>query len=401
MSTPSFPLPTLAAQVSSTGVSAPVFNDIVSSKTATFQSIYGDDVVLTPDTQDGQLIAVESLAISDVNNLAIVVYNSFFPGSAQGVGLSAIVKINGINREVATNSTAVLIVGGQAGTPIPAGVAVDTSNNLWNLPAGITIPVAGQIEVTATAQQAGAINAGPGTINTPFTIIPGWQTVTNPAAATPGAPVELDSALRLRQAQSVALSAQTPLSSILAAAANSGGIARFAIIENNTRQTDANGVPGNSVAGVFEGGTVAAITQAIEAKKSPGTGTFGTTSLTVLDPSGVPITINYFEMEEVPVFAAMTIMPLTGFVASTGIAAVAAFASFVAALAIGQEVFFPWVLGAASLVNSPMGQTFVITSLTIGTSPNALSMANVPIAFNAGASCTPANIILTVLTAAS
>lgn len=396
MSTPTYPLPTLAAQVTAAGISAPDYSDIVNSDVATYEGIYGDDTLLTADTQDFQLIAVRGLAIRDSNDMGIAVYNSFAPGTAQGTGLSAVVQINGINREVATNSTAVLMLVGTAGTPIPAGVVVDTNNNLWNLPADIVIPVAGEIEVTATAQQAGAITAIAGAINTPFTIIPGWQSVTNPASATPGAPVEQDAELRQRQAASVAISAETPLSSILSNAANSGGIARFAIYENNTRQTDANGVPGNSVAGVFEGGTVAAIASAIQAKKSPGTGTFGTTSLTVIDPSGVPITINYFEMSEVPVFAAMTIHPLVGFVATTGVAAVAALAAFIAGLEIGEEVYYNWVLGAAGLVGNPLGQTFVITSLTIGTSPTSLAAANIPILFNAGASCVPANIVPTV-----
>lgn len=397
MSTPTYPLPTLAAQVSATGISAPAYSDIVNSDVATYEGIYGDDVLLTPDTQDFQLLATRALAIRDCNDLAIAIYNSFYPGTAQGVGLSTAVQINGISRATATNSTAVLDVGGVAGTTIPAGVAVDTNNKLWNLPTNIVIPVSGTIQVTATAQQAGAINAPAGSINTPYTIIPGWQTVTNAAAATPGAPVESDAALRQRQAQSVALSAQTPLSSILAAAANSGGIERFRIYENNTRVTDANGVPGNSVAGVFEGGTVAAIAAAIEQKKSPGTGTYGTTSLIVIDPAGVPIQINYFEMAEVPIYAAITIQPLVGYVATTGVALVAALANFIAALQIGQEVYYNWCMGAAGLSGNPLSFTFDITALTIGLSPSALSASNIPIAFNAGASCTPANIALTVL----
>jgi uncharacterized phage protein gp47/JayE len=396
MSTPTLPLATLAAQVTAAGINAPAFADIVNSDVATYEGIYGDDALLTPDTQDFQLIATRALAIRDSNDLAIAVYNSFFPGSAQGTGLSAIVQINGLTREVATNSTAVLVVVGIVGTPINNGAASDANGNLWLLPASVTIPVEGEIEVTATAQNAGAVTAIPGAINTPFTIIPGWQTVTNPAAATPGAPVELDPALRQRQQQSVALSAVTPLGSILAAAAQSGGVGRFQIYENQTRVTDANGVPGNSVAVVVEGGTVSAVAAAIEAKKAPGTGTFGTTSFTVLDPAGIPVTIKFFELAEVPIFAAMTIQPLTGFVASTGVAAVAALAAFLESLTIGQEVFYNWALGAAGLSGNPLQFTFDITSLTIGISPTALAMANIPIAFNAAASCVVANITLTV-----
>lgn len=393
----SLPLPTLAAQVSATGISAPPIEDIVASEVATYQGIYGSDVLLTPDTQDFQLIAARSAAINDTNQLAIAVYNSFLPGNAQGVGLSAIVQINGLERETPTNSTVVLQISGVAGTPIPAGVAIDTNRNLWNLPAEITIPDSGEITVTATAQQAGAISAIPGAVNTPYTIIGGWQSVSNAAAATPGIAIETDAQLRKRQSQSTALPSQSPLDAILAAVANSGGIGRYTIYENNTRVTDGNGQPGNSVAVVVEGGNVTAIASVIQLKKSPGTGTYGTTSIPLVDQKGVPITINFFEVTEVPIYAAMTIQPLTGYVATTGAAAVAAIVSFLSDLAIGQEVYLNWLLGIAGMNGSPLGLTFAITSLTIGLSPSALSAASIPIAFNAGAQCATGNVVLTTL----
>jgi uncharacterized phage protein gp47/JayE len=400
MSTQTLPLATLAAQITATGISAPPIEDIIASETATYQGIYGSDVVLTPDTQDGQLIAVRSTAINDTNNLAIAVYNSFLPGFSQGVGLSAIVQINGLQRELASNSTVVLNIGGTAGTIIAAGAPTDANGNVWLLPPNTTIPESGTVTVTATAQQAGNITAAAGTVTNLSPIIAGWQSVTNPAPAIPGQAAETDAALRQRQTVSTALPAQTLLSSILASVANSGGIGRFAIYENETKVTNANGQPGNSIAVVVEGGDVTTIAQVIEAKKSPGVGTFGTTSVTVLDPSGVPITINFFELTEVPIFIAMTIQPLNGYVSTTGTAGATAAAAFIAELEIGQEVFLNWVLGEAGLVGTPLGLTFIITSLTIGLSPTTLSSANIPIAFNAAASCTVANVAITTLPAA-
>jgi uncharacterized phage protein gp47/JayE len=396
MSTTTLPLATLAAQVTSTGISAPVIEDIVNSEIATYQGIYGSDVQLTPDTQDFQLIAARCAAINDTNNLAIAVYNSFLPGYAQGVGLAAIVQINGLKKGSATNSTVVLDVIGVAGTIIASGAPTDSNGNVWLLPPNVTIPTAGTITVTATAQQAGNISAAAGTVTNLSPIIAGWQSVTNPAAAIPGLAVETDAALRTRQAVSTSLPAQTPLSSILAAVANSGGIGRFAIYENDTKITNANGQLGNTVAVVVEGGNIATIAQVIQAKKAPGIGTYGTTSVTVLDPAGVPVNIKFFELTEVPIYVAMTIQPLTGYVATTGTAAVAAVAAFIAGLAIGEEVYLNWLFGPAQLSGNPLGLTFAITSLTIGLSTTTLAAANIPIAFNAAASCSAANIILTV-----
>jgi uncharacterized phage protein gp47/JayE len=290
----------------------------------------------------------------------------------------------------------VLDLVGEAGTPIPAGVVKDANGNLWSLPFNLVIPPSGTLTETATAQQAGAISAIAGAVNIPYTIIAGWQSVTNPAAAIPGEAVEMDAVLRRRQAQSTSLPSQTPLGSILAAVANSGGIGRFAIYENSTKTTDSNGQPGNSVAVVVEGGDVTTIAQVIEQKKAPGTGTYGTTSVTVTDPAGIPITINFFELTEVPIYAAITIKALTGYVASTGTALVAALSSFIASLAIGEKVYLNWLYGPAGLSGEALGLTFAITSLTIGLSPSSLASGDLSIAFNAGATCVPANIVLTV-----
>jgi len=392
-----YPLPTLAAQVTATGISAPAIEDIINSRVATYQGIYGSDVLLDEDDQDYQAMAVECAAINDTNQLAIAVYNSFLPGYAQGVGLAALVQINGLKKEGATNSSATLVIGGAVGTIIQNGQAIDTNQNIWLLPSLVEIPVSGSITVAATAQQAGSIAAIAGAINRPYTIINGWQTVTNPEPAEPGEDVEQDAALRARQQQSTALPSQTPLDAILAAVANSGGIGRYTIYENNTRVTDANGQPGNSVAVVVEGGNSTAIAGVIQLKKAPGIGTYGTTSVAMVDQKGVPITINYFELTEVPIYAAMTIQPLAGYVATTGAAAVAALVAFLSGLSIGEEVYYNWLLGIAGLSGSPLAQTFVITSLTIGTSLGALSNSNIPIAFNAGATCSTGNVTLTTL----
>ena len=61
------PLPTLAAQISANGISAPAFENVLNSEIATYQSIYGSDSVLTPDTQDGQLLSIRATAPPSVS----------------------------------------------------------------------------------------------------------------------------------------------------------------------------------------------------------------------------------------------------------------------------------------------------------------------------------------------
>jgi len=391
-----YPLPTLSAQVTATGISAPSYNDILLSLIASMQAIYGSDIYLTPDTQDYQMLAIVAAAINDQNNALIAAYNNFAPSFAQGVGLSALVKINGLAREPATNSTAQLVLVGVAGTVILAGIAQDVNGNLWNLPLNIVIPNSGTITVTATCQTAGAVTAPANTIIQINTVILGWQSVDNPTSATVGVSVETDAALRTRQSQSTAIASQTPLSAILAAIANVTGVTRYAIYENNTGVTDSNGVPGHFISLVVQGGDTTAVATTIESKKSPGTGTYGTTNITVTDPAGVPITITFFELANVNIYVSVNIHALTGYVATTGTALVNAIVAFINSLAIGQELYYDWIFGPATLYGNPLGTTYKILSITIGLSPSPVGTADIPIAFNQAAACTAGNVVLTV-----
>src|SRR5271165_5773944 len=210
------------AYIDSTGYHYADFPTFLAFVQSNFQAIYGADVYLGSDSQDGQWTTFLAQAFFDTAALGASVYNSFSPATAQGIGLSRNVKINGLSRLVASYSTDTVSVGGTAGTVILNGVAQDTLGQLWNLPASVTIPSGGTIDVTATAQNIGAVDAASSTITTIFTPTLGWQTVTNAAAATPGAPVETDAALRVRQAQSTSLPANSVFEATVGALENLG-----------------------------------------------------------------------------------------------------------------------------------------------------------------------------------
>src|SRR4051812_22366331 len=77
-----------------------------------YRDIYGADVYLESDSQDGQLLAVIAKGFYDVAALGASVYNSFSPVTAQGVGLSRNVKLNGLSRGIPTKSSVDLVVVG-------------------------------------------------------------------------------------------------------------------------------------------------------------------------------------------------------------------------------------------------------------------------------------------------
>lgn len=393
MSSPVFPLPTLAAQVTSTGISAPTIEDIISSLIASFQGIYGSDAYLEPDSQDLQWITIFATAMNDANQTLVAIYNSRSPGTAQGVDLSNLVKINGLVRQSASNSTVIVTITGTPGTQIIDGVVRDTSNNLWDIQ-DVTIPVSGSIDVTATAQVIGSIAAPANTVNIIDTPVLGWQSVNNVNPATLGAPVETDAALRRRQAASTSISSQTPLAAIAAAIAGVAGVQRSIVYENSTNAPDANGVPAHSIAAVVQGGLLSDIAQVIEEKKSPGTGTFGTTTVTVNDPAGLPIAINFYVLATVNIFVSISIHPLNGYDSSIPGQIVTAIQNFINALPIGDSVLYNWLFAPATL-NGDIA--FKINSLTVGIAANPVGTVDVNIAFNQAAVCLAStNVVVTV-----
>jgi hypothetical protein len=144
----------LTATITEAGISAPDYPTVLATLTDRFRAIYGSDAYLQPDSQDGQLLAVFALALHDVNSLAIAIYNSFSPVTAQGEGLSRVVKINGLARLVPSFSTVDLTVGGTLGATITNGVALDPNGGRWYLDNEVVIPAAGTAVVTATYQSA-------------------------------------------------------------------------------------------------------------------------------------------------------------------------------------------------------------------------------------------------------
>ena len=378
-----FPLNTLACTIDATGISAPPYADILTSLQTSYRNIYGQDVNLDADTQDGQFLAIIAAAINDSNNATIAAFNAQSPSTAQGAGLSSVVKLNGLTREASSNSSVDVTIVGVAGTQILNGVVGDSVglNTRWDLFPAITIPDSGTLIVTAICETPGNITAEIGTITKILTPVIGWQTANNATAASPGNPVEDDATLRQRQSISQGQPAQSPFSASLAAIANLPGVTRSAGYENATGSVDGNGLPANAVSFVVGGGDVNQIARTIERKKTLGTPTYGSTAIDVIDPSGNVITINFFVLALTEFPIVVTINPLPGYSDTTALLIQQALVDYINALPIGGTVYLTKAEAIASLMDSPLNLTFDVTALTL----NGVA-ADKTIAFNHAAS---------------
>lgn len=388
----------LSATVTAEGISAPDYQTVLDTITGYFQQIYGSDAYLEPDSKDGQMVALMALAIHDANNTAISVYRSFSPATALGDALTSNVKINGITRRSATNSTVDLLLTGTVGTTITNGSVRDTNSVVWNLPATVVIGSDGTVVATATCANSGAVAAVAGSVNGINTPTRGWASVTNPLAATVGVAAETDAELRVRQSQSVALASLTPFDAVDGAIANVEGVTRHKLFENDTEATDSNGLPPHSISAIVEGGDALEIAHTIRSTKGQGVSTYGTTAIMVTDKYGNPYTIRFSRPVDVPIYVSITLKALTGYSSQVGDEIKAAVAAYINSLPIGDSVLLSRVYSPANLgvVSGGNARYYDIIELLIGRSADGVAAANVVVAYDESASCSVDNIVLMV-----
>jgi uncharacterized phage protein gp47/JayE len=347
-----------------------------------YRAIYGADVYLEPDSQDGQWVAIQAQAAYDTMALGAAIYNSFSPSTALGDALSRNVKINGIARNAPTFSNVDVVIVGQVGTEITDGAGEGIDGVKWLLPGSVIIPISGEITVNATCATLGAIQAGAGTIVKISTPTRGWQTINNPLAAVAGNPVETNAELRARQRVSTALPSLSVLDGLTGAIADLDDVTRYRSYENDTDAPDADGLPEHSIAIVVEGGDVQEIGDTIARKKTPGTATYGTTSVDTYDKYDLLNVINFFRPTNATITTKITLKALQGYTTGYEDLIAQAVTDFYNGLLIGDDVIHSRVYTPANLPGTQAGTTYDITKIELGKNAGVQAEANVIIAFN-------------------
>ena len=393
------------AYIDATGYHMPAAADVISGIQAAYQDLYGQDIAFDSGDQDTQWLGTQAQMILDVCTLGLSVYNSFSPVTAQGKGLSSVVKVNGITREVSSFSTVTVTVIGQPRTY--TGIKVGDGTYAWDLVSPFTIPSSGTIDILATCEVAGAISALPGAVYDVLTPTLGLQSMSNAAAATPGQPVEADPQLRVRQTQSTMLPAIGVVDGIQGALANLAAVARVAVYENDGVTPDANGIPGHTISAVVDGGDPQAIAQAIAIRKLS-SGTYGTSSAIVTTGvAQIPRTIYFFRPSEPPISWALSVRPLAGFTTDAVTAIQQALSDWTNALGIGvttvngklYRVPISRAYAPALLSGTVYDGTFEIVagSLLAARDSGTPAATDPTIAFNEAPQCEPSLVTVTVL----
>lgn len=363
------------AQVTESGVTAPTFEEILEFYTNKFQSIFGSDIDLDADTQDGQLCAIFASALNDVNASIVSTASAYNPQTAYGVALDSAVKTNGISRRAATYSTADVTLTGTYGTVIANGQVKDDAGNLWDLPSSVTIGSDGTVTVTATCETAGAIEAEADTITSIATPTLGWTSVTNASAATVGANSETDAELRKQQSESTMQPSLSLWEGLVGSVEAINDVVSVSGINNDTASTDADGIPAHTIAIVVYGGDADEIAETIFKEKSPGVATFGSTSVTYTDSFGNANIINFTRTTLVPITVEVTITQNQGYTSEEVTLIQNRIANYINGLGIGADVNISRVLSNAIKTDEGLVDTlFDVVSIELNGSASSVAI---------------------------
>lgn len=239
------------------------------------------------DAPLGQLSSSETAAIGNANDMFCRLANGVDPAYSSGREQDAIGRIYFIERNPSLPTVVTATCLGAEGTVIPTGSqAVATDDNRYVCTGGGTIPASGTIDLQFACVVPGPIACPVGTLTRIFTVISGWDAVTNNADGVLGRNVESRAEFEERRRLSVAHNAQGSLPSVLGAVLTVDGVLDAFVTENVTMSPETvRGVviAPKSLYVAAVGGAQLDVATAIWTKKAPGCGYNGNTTVTVYD----------------------------------------------------------------------------------------------------------------------
>lgn len=256
-----------------------------------------------------QIVKVPLDGIAFAWQMLQTVFEQFDPTKAQGASLSALVQLNGLERQPATASSVTLTLGGTPGVVISVGQLVSDADNTtqWQTQTATVIGGGGTVTVLARCVAVGPVAASAGTLTNIVTPVAGWATVTNAAPATLGRAEETDTELRQRRAQSTMAPAASPIESIYANVSNVPGVTYARAYQNNTLAVDGRGIPAKSVAVVVVGGDDTEIAKELLARTGVSAGWFGTTTVNLFDAQDEAYAVRFSRPAPKPIYVHVTI----------------------------------------------------------------------------------------------
>jgi hypothetical protein len=298
--------------IESTGTVVPDTSDLLTDVEDEYKSIFGEDFITDPSTPEGALISAETTSRASVVNNNAELANQINPNISGGVFLDAIYALTGGERDAGTPSLVDVDITGVASTAIPSGSqARTTDGDLFESVSNLVIGVGGTVSGQFQSVELGAIGAGSNTLTIIVDNIIGWETITNPLAATPGSAEQSDASVRTTRRTELALQGRSISEAIFSNVSAVDGVTSLALRENTTNAPDTiDGIliDAHSVWTAVRGGTDEDVANALYEAKSGGAGWTGGTTVVVTDQiSGQDNDVMFDRPAEIPMFVRITV----------------------------------------------------------------------------------------------
>ena len=271
------------ATLTEEGIKIERLDSIVSTLENGLRQIYGQNIDLSPNTPDGQVVGLLAQIRMDFEELAENVYRQLDPDVATGAWLEQRVAYAGLMRRGANYSyLRSVVLTGEPNTRLYSGIVVsDTHKVRWVLVSDVTLDSNGSARADFRSEQLGAFNLAKNTNLTIETITLGLISATTQEDAEIGIEEETDIQLRERFLFSRTKNAQNSAEAINAKIAALPDVKHVRVLENNTGQRDAFGVEPHSINVIVNGGDSNSIADVIYQNKGAGVGLQGGTQVTL------------------------------------------------------------------------------------------------------------------------
>lgn len=344
---------------------------------------FGEDFSTSPDTVYGNLVSIFAAALKDSGwDLAQSVYDQFNRDKAEGKNLDDLAALIGLSRIQSSGSTGLLLFRGSNNSTVPAGTAVNNSDQItvttdeiliydrqncntvdieisnlipntdydivvegisYTVNSGPTPTVVSLITslqmaigtqstyeataknddttlvvtyltsnnvmsvtvdsnlsiiqvgsyVNATSVQEGAIAIPANTLTEIETTPVGTDSVNNPSDFQLGRDEETDEELRLRMSEQESSTGTATIPAIEGSLLEVQGVVSALVIENEELVEDGDGRPPKSYECIVTGGTDEDVASIIWETKPAGIKLFGSTTVVIVDPSGVERAVSF------------------------------------------------------------------------------------------------------------
>lgn len=299
MDTTNVPVPTFT----SAGLVVPAAQDVLAGVQADWVSAFaliGKALNTELTSAQGQLNTSQSYMLNQAYAMMAALIANVDPLTSQGVFQDALGRIYFLTRQGATFATVPATVLGTVGQLLPAGAQVrsTTDGSLWATQNDVTFGSSGSATVTFQAIVAGATpTAAIGALRI-YQQQPGWESVNNAVASSPGVDVEGRQSFEARRADSVSIGGNGTADAVRAAVANVTGVSDVYVYNNGsdaavTLGTTNYGLPAHSIYVGVTGGTDADIALAINSKLDAGCGLPTVAGQGTLITYTVQDTVNY------------------------------------------------------------------------------------------------------------